>query len=153
MAFIPLPDDYHGRTSWTMRPFDYSFSFHLCDFVIDNCLHRWITRPVALFDEYSACFRMYPDSKMLADWQQNRSHSHCKTIAICVRIWLRICRQSLPTCYASRLAAEIEQTLLFCTYLNCDINATEKSLKMMFLFLYIFILRVILNMIIKVKNK
>jgi len=88
---------------------------------------------------------------LLADWQQNRLDSHCKTIAICVRIWFRICRQSLLTCYVSRLAAEIEQTLLFYTYLNCDVIVTEKSLKMMFLFLYIFILKVILNMIISKK--
>jgi len=55
--------------------------------------------------------------------------------------------------YNLRLAAEIEQLLLFCMYLNCDVIATEKSLKMIdeFLFLYIFILRIILNMIISKK--
>jgi len=88
---------------------------------------------------------IYPDIKLLADWQQNRSDSLQNHSHLC--IWLRICRQSLLTCYASKLAAEIE-TLLFCTYLNNDVIATEKSLKIMFLFFYIFILRVILNMVI-----
>jgi len=53
--------------------------------------------------------------------------------------------------YRHVMPVEIEQTLLFCTYLNCDVIATEKSLKMMFLFFYIFILKVILNMIISKK--
>jgi len=46
------------------------------------------------------------------NWQQTRSDFDYKTIAICVRIWLWICRQSLLTSYASRLMAETEQGLL-----------------------------------------
>jgi len=46
------------------------------------------------------------------NWQQTRSDFDYKTIAICVRIWLWICRQSLLTGYASRLMAETEQGLL-----------------------------------------
>jgi len=40
------------------------------------------------------------------------------------------------------------------TYLNCEVIATEKkSLKMMFLFLYTFILRVIVNIISMIISK
>jgi len=52
-----------------------------------------------------------PDSKMLAIWCQigSKLDQILITKAICVRIWLWICRQSLLTGYASRLVAETEQ--------------------------------------------
>ncbi|KAL6268045.1 hypothetical protein P5V15_001129 [Pogonomyrmex californicus] len=66
-------------------------------------------------------------SNLLTNWQQIRSNIDCKSIAICVHIRLGICRQSLLTCYARRLAAEIEQSLL--TYYASRLAAkTEQSL-------------------------
>jgi len=52
-------------------------------------------------------------SSLLADWQQIRSdfHAICRSIAICVCIKRRICRQSLLICYVNWLAAETEQKL------------------------------------------